>query len=174
MALISALRSACDSMALSRGWCATFGSAGGTGSSVSRSAVMSSGMAGSFLMGLVSCVWGLGAAVQRVVLDGVAHRGIGGAVTVIAAAAFHHFEEHAAHGGCIEVQEFAVCVPVEQQVEFLQGGQEAGLKVEPGVQVLVVVGRDLQEFQASVPRRAGGCDEVVHREGDMFLVGLAD
>src|SRR6478672_8181492 len=178
MALISALRSACDSMALSRGWWAAFGSAGGTSSSDSSSALMSSFTAGSFLICWVCCVWvlggaGLGGAVQRVVLDRVPDRGVGGALAVIAAAAFHHFEEHAAHGGGVEVQELAVGVPVEKQVELLQGGQESGFQVEPGVQVLVVVGRDLQEFQAALPGGPGGGHQVLHGEGDVFLVGLA-
>lgn len=105
---------------------------------------------------------------QRVVLDGVAHRSVGGAVAVVTAAAFHHFEEHAAHGGGVEVQEFAVGVTVEQQVQLLQGGQEPGLQVEPGVQVLVVVGRDLQEFQAPFPGCPGCGHEVVHGKGDVL------
>ena len=86
---------------------------------------------------------------QVVVLDCVAHGGVGGAVAVVGAAAFHHFEEHTAHGGRIEVEEFAVRVPVIQQVQFLQRGQEVRCQAEACVQVLVVVRRDLQELQAA-------------------------
>ena len=47
---------------------------------------------------------------QVVVLDGVPHRGVRGAIAVVGTAALHHLEEHAAHGGGVEVQEFTVGV----------------------------------------------------------------
>ena len=51
--------------------------------------------------------------------------------------------------------------------------RNAGVQVEAGVQVLVVVRRDLQEVQPPVPGRPGGGHEVVHGERDVLLVGPA-
>ncbi len=70
------------------------------------------------------------------------------------------------------MEEFAVRIPVVQQVQFLQRGQKIRCQAEAGVQVLVVVGRDLEELQSAglaVPR---GGHQVIHREGDVFLVRL--
>src|SRR5215217_2299314 len=116
-------------MARSSGRWAAFGSAGGTSSSDSSSALMSSGTAGSFRGWFRWWFSGAG----EVVLDCMADGSVGGSVAVVGAAAFHHFEEHTAHGGGVEMEEFPAGVPVIQEVQLLEDGQESRFKVEAGV-----------------------------------------
>ena len=98
------------------------------------------------------------------------HRTVDLAVARVAAGALHGLEEHpsAQHVG-VEVAELALCVAVVEHAELPQlvdvGGGEAG------VEVVVVVVRDVQQRRTGGAGAAGEREHVVARERDVLRVG---
>ncbi|GAA1690228.1 hypothetical protein GCM10009830_42330 [Glycomyces endophyticus] len=107
-------------------------------------------------------------------MGGHADGGVRRPVAGVAADALHGLEEDAgAQDGRVAVEELAaVLVAVVQEGVGAHEGEAVGRRGEARVEVVVVVGGDLQE-QAGVaqPRRGGG--GVVGREGDVLGVGDA-
>ena len=92
----------------------------------------------------------------------------GRAVPVVAAAALHDLEEHAADGRGVEVRELAVARRGRRARRAPASPRPVGGEVEAGDQVVVVVGRDRQRPQPARRGAARGGDHVVGAERDVL------
>src|SRR5690606_9911200 len=94
---------------------------------------------------------------DRPFLRGDAELGVRGAVASIAAAPLDDLEEEAfAEGAAVELEIFsAIGVAVVKDVVLPQPVGEAGVEPEPRLQIVIVVGADLQRREAEGGEAAG-------------------
>lgn len=102
-----------------------------------------------------------------------AHWGVGGAVLVVAAAAFADFKEKAVFNQLrISVQEFAaVAVGIVEQMMFAQTVDKIVGQTEPRLQIVVIVLRDVEQVGTVLTHKGHGFKNIVAGKGDVLQAG---
>ena len=108
------------------------------------------------------------ASTALLVLGGEAHGRVERAVAVVAVTSLDDLEEDRPDRGRVEVQELARLVAVVHDVQVLELVEQRGIDVVPRLDVVVVVGRDVEGTEAAIARRSRECEHIGCRERDVL------
>ena len=95
--------------------------------------------------------------------------GVRCAIAAIAAAPLDDLEEEAlSEAGTVELEILALLIAIIKRVGVFQPFDEGRIQIEPGLEIIVVIGRDFQRLKAVGSQGLGCCEDVARFKGQML------